>query len=438
MRKTVTLLATTAAVLVLAFVGLLSFFMLCTWKYGGIGIKWDADVPNVCDRRVSDAFMALREIVEAPARRLGEFVISNGRRRRHDFPDDSAYLAYVDCVDSIVGGINLSHSVDEVCGCLGAVKQHGPDVNLWVNACHDACFTLHESAIVDFARNSPASALAKLELLARLGNAIRGELGWSGYEIGATCCFLAARETLRNYDAILSAGVDEKRVSAIVEKCGTLQQRIGVLRTALADTSEDEVRKVLPYATSSEGQLERILSAIPGYNEYAFQPDKGYARLESEKERMLNSLPSGRWTPNTLVRSDSISVLSPNSRFDKRIRPGCFGSLYGRVSDGFWRNHLQCEFVRVHYAMLCFKKANGSFPDRLERLVPEYLAEVPTDPYGGEPMRYSAEKRCLWVHGPERCFRIEDIDMSKPINERIKSIKSGMYKFVYGLDWLDY
>lgn len=438
MRKTVTFLVAILAVWTAASFCFWALSQLCAGENSGTGIKWDAAVPNVSDKRVKAAFMALREVVEAPARRLGGFMISNGRKRRHSFPDDSAYLAYVDGVDSIVGGINLSHNVNDVCGCLGSVKQRGPDVNLWVNACRDACFILHESAIVDFARDRPSSAFAKLELLARLGNSTRMGLGWPGYEIGVTFCFLAAREALRNYEAILSAGVDEKRVSAIVEGCGTLQQRIGVLRTALADTSEDAVREVLPYATSSEGRLERILSAIPGYNRYAFQPDKGYARLESEKERMLNSLSSGRWTPNTLVSSDSISVFSPNSRFDKRIRPGCLGSVYGCISDGFWRNHLQCEFVRVHYAMICFKKVNGAFPDRLERLVPEYLAEVPTDPYGGEPMRYSAEKRCLWVRGPEGCFRIEDIDMSMPINERAKILRNGMHRFVYGLDWLDY
>ena len=37
---------------------------------------------------------------------------------------------------------------------------------------------------------------------------------------------------------------------------------------------------------------------------------------------------------------------------------------------------------------LLYKADNGEFPDTLDKLVPEYLPEIPTDPFDGKPIRY--------------------------------------------------
>ena len=36
-----------------------------------------------------------------------------------------------------------------------------------------------------------------------------------------------------------------------------------------------------------------------------------------------------------------------------------------------------------------FRMANGHFPDSLDRLVPDWLADVPEDPFDGARLRYS-------------------------------------------------
>ncbi|MGD9613620.1 MAG: hypothetical protein AB7V22_12055 [Kiritimatiellia bacterium] len=46
-----------------------------------------------------------------------------------------------------------------------------------------------------------------------------------------------------------------------------------------------------------------------------------------------------------------------------------------------------------------FEQARGRRPETLAELVPEYLGEVPRDPYDGEPFRYSAEKGLVWAVG---------------------------------------
>ena len=46
-----------------------------------------------------------------------------------------------------------------------------------------------------------------------------------------------------------------------------------------------------------------------------------------------------------------------------------------------------------------FARDKGRFPETLAELVPEYLSEVPQDPYDGAPFRYSAEKGLVWAVG---------------------------------------
>ena len=46
-----------------------------------------------------------------------------------------------------------------------------------------------------------------------------------------------------------------------------------------------------------------------------------------------------------------------------------------------------------------FARKQGRFPETLAELVPEYLGEVPRDPYDGAPFRYSAEKGLVWAVG---------------------------------------
>jgi hypothetical protein len=48
----------------------------------------------------------------------------------------------------------------------------------------------------------------------------------------------------------------------------------------------------------------------------------------------------------------------------------------------------QVRAARVGLAAERYRLGHGAFPERIEQLVPEYLSEVPEDPFDGEPLRY--------------------------------------------------
>jgi hypothetical protein len=50
------------------------------------------------------------------------------------------------------------------------------------------------------------------------------------------------------------------------------------------------------------------------------------------------------------------------------------------------RSHL--DLARTALAIERYRLATGKVPERLEELVPQYLKEVPIDPFDGQPIRY--------------------------------------------------
>ena len=52
-------------------------------------------------------------------------------------------------------------------------------------------------------------------------------------------------------------------------------------------------------------------------------------------------------------------------------------------------------------AIKAYKVENGRLPFNLEELVPDYISEVPKDPFDGKPIRYSAERKIIYSVGSD-------------------------------------
>lgn len=62
-----------------------------------------------------------------------------------------------------------------------------------------------------------------------------------------------------------------------------------------------------------------------------------------------------------------------------------------RAQDAFERTHAQANGALLAIALKQYKRARGEYPDELVALVPEYVDELPQDPFNGEPFRYRRE-----------------------------------------------
>lgn len=65
----------------------------------------------------------------------------------------------------------------------------------------------------------------------------------------------------------------------------------------------------------------------------------------------------------------------------------------GRVREMQVRHQAYIDICRTGLALKIYKAKNGNYPGKLENLVPEFLKEVPTDPFSGENLKYSCHIR---------------------------------------------
>lgn len=74
------------------------------------------------------------------------------------------------------------------------------------------------------------------------------------------------------------------------------------------------------------------------------------------------------------------------------------------VNDVFWsadRLRFETTALQVLTALRAHTISEGALPGTLEPLVPQLLSGHPDDPYDGEPLRYSREKRLIWSVGED-------------------------------------
>jgi hypothetical protein len=64
----------------------------------------------------------------------------------------------------------------------------------------------------------------------------------------------------------------------------------------------------------------------------------------------------------------------------------------GRVGELDVRVRMHLDLARTALAAERYRLATGKLPDRLEDLVPQYLAQVPIDPFDGQPLRYRLQQ----------------------------------------------
>lgn len=58
--------------------------------------------------------------------------------------------------------------------------------------------------------------------------------------------------------------------------------------------------------------------------------------------------------------------------------------------------------TQIMFALKAFKNDTKKYPTTLDELVPKYLDVVPTDPFDGKPLKYSAEKKIIYSVGEDK------------------------------------
>jgi hypothetical protein len=161
-------------------------------------------------------------------------------------------------------------------------------------------------------------------------------------------------------------------------------------------------------------------------NDYYLQPNKTKqfyakdARLNLQAEQSLCSLKISEANSSlracgemTCVTFDTSSPgLKENVKFlilntAPRLWPNSGGSMLydlgvsinGKTHVVECRSQAGIVELQALLALKAYKQDNGRLPESLEKLSPDYLPEVPKDPFSGQALKYSLEKKIIYSIG---------------------------------------
>lgn len=66
-------------------------------------------------------------------------------------------------------------------------------------------------------------------------------------------------------------------------------------------------------------------------------------------------------------------------------------------SEGLFISRVRVTELMI--GLVIFEEANGRLPEKLSELVPEFLDQIPQDPFRDQPLRYDRERRVVWSVG---------------------------------------
>ncbi len=245
-------------------------------------------------------------------------------------------------------------------------------------------------AVLSAHTGDPNAAVRYIEDGLRLADSLRRGPALISYLVRIACVGLAIGNLEQSLNATtLTDGQLAELDQALAATAGTLDltQTLITERCIMIETCRD------PFLMtgSAQGAGPRML---PGMTSTAISDTLDY--MENCIE--VSKLPP----PQRLTRFQEATKRMEDLSFVHFMIKMIAPSL-GRVAqlDARARSHL--DLARTALAIERYRLATGKVPERLEELVPQYLKEVPIDPFDGQPIRYRRMEPgyCLYSIGED-------------------------------------
>lgn len=140
------------------------------------------------------------------------------------------------------------------------------------------------------------------------------------------------------------------------------------------------------------------------------QPNQTKVLLAELHRELLDGVPL-HYAQLSPVVSEPISPLrfSDGSLIGALLRGNILGESILRRTSRFLKLHAarksvaqaNCSGTRLVVACIRYERKNGRLPESLEDLVPEFMDQVPADPFDGKPFRYDEKKKILYSVGAD-------------------------------------
>jgi hypothetical protein len=183
------------------------------------------------------------------------------------------------------------------------------------------------------------------------------------------------RGTIDELSSLFSSRECSECVSRAV--AGEWCQFQSALHDRLAEASEEPEMEVQ--------FMETVLEASGGASVFKLIGRRRYLRI-LELIEPLTTANDTTW-PERLKAADDAKIASEDAGFMDLLAMLFLPSIPSTVN-ALARDPATLRMMQVVLAVEQYRDATGELPESLEQLVPEYLPEVFTDPFDGQPLRY--------------------------------------------------
>jgi hypothetical protein len=224
-------------------------------------------------------------------------------------------------------------------------------------------------------RGDTEAAAACIEDGLRLGDSLRQEPALIGYLIRIACASVALSGLERSLSLTAFTDPQLKELDAALTRTGgtlDLPETLITERCFMIETWRDPSR----LRGTGQGLPVRLLPGI------------GATWIADILNYMEDHIEAARQPPTECLKrfreiDDEIQQLSLLHALTKITMPAMT-----RVAELDLRLRAHLDLARTALAIERYRLATGNVPDKLEELVPQYLEQVPLDPFDGRPIRY--------------------------------------------------
>lgn len=149
-----------------------------------------------------------------------------------------------------------------------------------------------------------------------------------------------------------------------------------------------------------------VIEMLARRSSYVFQPNRTKKRMAE----LCREMESNALLPYTEIEwpldsaEEERGVLGGAERL---LKPNAVGrvifDMMQPAYDAYFERKCRCVLyarsIRLLLALKAYERDKGELPQALDQLVPQYIDAAPIDPYDGEPLRYSAERRLFYSVG---------------------------------------
>jgi hypothetical protein len=147
------------------------------------------------------------------------------------------------------------------------------------------------------------------------------------------------------------------------------------------------------------------------FSQISLNRKRDFMRLVYQPNKTLKLYADSYRDIKNQLATNEILELKPELT-DKTWAPlNIFGSLLFEMTNGVIRKQyirsapsllLHTRIYPLVIALRSYQEANDELPQNLEQLVPQYIDQLPIDPYSEEPFMYSRAKKLLWSIGNDK------------------------------------